>query len=345
MTHANSFSLLLALFLVTLQCLGQSSIAVQSDSTRLAQLTNAQKSSSLIPMSIDMLRSFIEVAPRSYSIMLLLSAPPNICKACGNVEKLFTSISKDYKHLPKSSQASKPLFFVLVRITGSEKEFMTLYDLRHIPVIYFMGASNRKTFPKPLSDSSPDSYPFQNFGGRIDTIKQFINDKSGSRLRVVRGGYQIPFVETVRAFKPLIFTMAGSVAFMVFATGAYNKPMLWFALAMLVYIFSVGGGHYSWINKTPFAVVNEQGETEYLAAGSRSQYAAEGFLVSATCVTISVMVIFIRELPSFIPNKNFQLFVGTGLLSMTSIAISLLLVVFHFVSCQSLSAASVIYHF
>lgn len=308
--------------------------ASPSDQQRLETLTAARKSSShsLISLSISSLRPLIESAPRSYSLIVMFTADPALCKPCGAMRKQVQSLSGEYATLPTRRASNKPVFFAEVKLSQSDQEFLAAYGIRHVPILYHFGAGPSKSYPTTLSDSSSDSFALQKHGLAINAMKKFVNDRTGSALKVVRGGYEVPFVQTVRKLKPYIFTLLAIAAAIAIYTGAYKSPMLWFAIVVMVYIFSVGGGHYSWIHNTPLVVVDNNGRTQYVSGGNRSQYVAEGFFVSLTCVCISGLVILIQELPSFLPQKSAQGVVGFSMFFMTVCAIGALLTLYQSVS-------------
>lgn len=305
-----------------------------SDTQRSSKLEALKQSSfsGMISLDIPTFQEVAEEAPRSYHLVFMISADASICKPCVPVRKQLDKLSKEYQRLPQRKKSSKPVFFAELKVTAQNQQFLAQYGIRQVPILYALRAGTTRSFPKDLGAETPDSYSFQHAGGGLNQLKEFINARTGSRFAIVRGGYQIPFVQTVKMYMPLIVIIVGLSIAVAIASEAYRSPMFWFALVMLVYIFSVGGGHYSWIHNTPLAVVNKEGAYEYIASGSRSQYVAEGFFVSATCVTISVLVILIQELPSVIPNKSAQNLVGSAMVMMTILAITSLLIMYHFVS-------------
>lgn len=304
------------------------------DSSRLAELQALKRAtpSSVLTFSIDSFEKFVESAPRSYTIIVMFTAEASMCKPCGPMLQRIEKVAKEYDSLSEKKKSPKPVFFANLKISPSDQQFLAKYAIQHVPIFYAFRAGTSRMFPKSLDENSPDNYPIQQMGIEPNQIKDFVNARTASRLSVVRGGYQIPFVQTVRAFMPLILLIVGLSGLLGVLTGAYKNPMMWFGLVMLVYIFSVGGGHYSWIHNQPLAVVDKNGVLHLIADGSRSQYVAEGFFVSATCVSISVMVILIQELPSVIPYKSGQTVVGMGMIMMTLVAIVSLLWMYHQVS-------------
>jgi len=272
------------------------------------------------------------VAPRSYSMFVLFTADSSLCRPCGVVRAQLEKVVKEYYRVPERQRSSKPVYFAELKISPSDQEFLQQYDIKHVPLLYYFASGKSQRFPSGLRMSSPDNFNIEESGFGPNQLKEFVNSRSGSRMNVVRGGYQIPFVQPVRAFMPIILGSVFFFASVAVTTGLYKKPMTWYALVVLVYIFSVGGGHFSWITNAPLVVVNRDGAYEFIAGGSRSQYVAEGFFVSATCVGISVLAILIQELPKVLPQKGAQTIVGLGMVAMMITFIVALLILYHFVS-------------
>lgn len=331
MLHSQSW-IFLALMLLT--CNNFNLVeAGSSDSERLRMLKKESEStrSKVVVISVKEFRAVVEATPRSYSLFVMFSADPSLCEPCAKMREQFKILSSDYSSLSSRKAAKAPAFFVEVKLSSSDVEFLGTYGIKHVPILHHF-ASGRTSYPRQLKEGTSDSFNLQEFGYSANAMKSFVNDRSGSKMQVIRGGYEIPFVQTVRQAMPYIFTVIGLASGVALYTGAYKSPMLWFGLVVLVYIFSVGGGHYSWIHNTPLVVVDKNGSFQYIAGGSRSQYVAEGFFVSFTCVCISGLVIAIQELPSFLSQKSAQSIVGLGMCSMTMCAIGALLAVYQMVS-------------
>lgn len=333
-------------FLVSICALGNNTVRGDDSSARLAELQKLKRSSRthVISLPINAFEKFVERAPRAYTLMVMFSAEASMCKPCGPMLQRIEDVAKEYYGLSDKKKSTKSLFFAVVQISPNDQDFLRKYAIQHVPILYNFRAGTSKIYPSPLQDKSSDNYPIQQAGLAPNQIKEFVNARTGSKLPVVRGGYQIPFVPIVRYFMPLIVSFVGIVAFFGVVSGAYKLPMVWFGLVMLVYIFSVGGGFFSWIHEQPLAVVDKNGITQYIADGSRSQYVAEGFFVSATCVSISVMMILIQELPSVIPQKSGQTVIGLGMMMMTFVAIVALLGMYQHVSLSLFRNRSFIYY-
>lgn len=324
--------MLLALLMAACVC----AAAAQSDKQRLANLESVRSSkrSNMLKLNIDSFRKYIEAAPRSYSLIVMFSADPSMCRPCEMMRRQLESVAAEYYALPENRRGSTPVYFAELKVALTDQAFLGEYSVTHVPILYHFAAGKAKSYPSKLKHKSINSYDIQGKGIGINQVKQFVNERVGSKLKVVIGGYTIPFVDTVRAVMPIIVLACAAFGAFVAYKGLYKQPMLWFALVMAVYIFSVGGGHFSWIHKVPLAAVNVNGQMEFIASGSRSQYVAEGFFVSVTCVCISALILLIQELPTAIPNKSGQTVAGLILAFMTYVAIAALLVMYYFVSAS-----------
>lgn len=328
-------TLVLCTFLITI-----ASVHAQSDNERLDRLQEVQqsKSSKLLTLSLETFRKYIEAAPRSYSMFVLFVAEANYCQMCQPMRAQWTNVAREYAALSSRQKASKPVFFAELKISPSDRQFLEQYHIEHVPILYYFPAGKSRRFPAPLLESSPDNYNAQQLGISANQLKDFVNKRCGSKMKVIKGGYQIPFVEPVKAWMPVILTFVALCAAIAVYSGLYKNPMMWYSLVVLVYIFSVGGGHYSWIHQSPLAAVNQNGFYEFIAGGARSQFVAEGFFVSATCVGISVLVILIQQLPKVIPEKSVQTGVGLLMVGMTIVLIVALLSLYTMVSFLTLLA-------
>lgn len=301
-----------------------------TDDARLADLTRLQRASrnGVIPFSTAAFSDFLEASPRSYGVIVAMTT--HNCQECPRVTREMARVAAEYRDLPARRSARAPLFFAALQFSPGDEPFFVRYRMRHVPVVYYFRPGRADV--AAMDEHSPDNFPMQRLELGANTLREFVNARTGARLKVVKANYKVPFVGTVRQYRGVILLLVMFVAIGAVYTHIYKKPMFWFALVMLVYIFSVGGGHYSWIHDVPLVVVNHNGVTEYVTAGSRSQYVAEGFFVSATCVSISVLVILINELPSMVPDKEVHAFAGIILFSLTIFAITILVLLFSIVS-------------
>lgn len=302
-------------------------------SASLSQLQTLKRSShsQVLSLSIGEFEKYVERAPREYTLIVMFTADASMCKPCAPMLLAIEKIAKEYEELPDRKKSRMPVFFASLKVSPNDQAFLAKYSMQHVPILYAFRAGNTRNFPSPLNDNSPDNYQIQQFGILPNQMKNFVNARTSSSLSVVRSG-QIPFVPYVRAVMPIILVFVGFAVFVGVASGAYKRPMVWFGLVMLVYIFSVGGGFFSWIHNQPLAVVDSNGITQYFAEGSRSQYVGEGFFVSVTCVSISVLVILIQELPWVLPYKSGQSAIGLSMIMMTFVAIVALLSLYQIVS-------------
>lgn len=320
-------SAILAAAALLLLCAAPSSAAL-SNEERLSRLRSAisTKQSGMLTLSTETFKKYIEAQDRSYSLIVYFTAEAKICEPCSSMHTSVSKIAREYNGLASSRRGKRPVFFASLKLTGSEQDFLQRYGIAQVPLLYHFNSRNRYPISKL---SGPDFYDVSNRGFGANSLRQFINERTGSRLPVIRAGYSVPFGATVKSARPflficLLFALAAVVHFQ-----AYKIPMFWFCVVVTVYIFSVGGGHFSWIHDTPIYTVDRDGAFEFIAAGARTQYVAEGFLVSITCVLISAFIIAVQELPSIVKNRTLLGGAGIVFTVMTYVAITLLMGLYH----------------
>jgi hypothetical protein len=335
-----------ALFLFLLLVFYAADIAVceSPDATRVAKLDAVQetKKDKVLALTISSFRRYIEVAPRSYSLIVLFTADQSICKPCAAMRRNFGQVVMDYHSAPRKQQASHRTFFAELKLSVSDQQFLNDYSIQHVPILYHFGRGSRNVYPKALGKDA-DSLNIEEMGSGINAMKSFLNDRLRTRLRVMRTDYKIPFVPYMRSFLPFIGAGALFVVLFALYVGWTNKPFFWFVCCVVVYMYSVGGGHFSWIHDVPFAVVNSDGRTDIVANGSRTQYAAEGMVVAILCSLISTFIILVNELPSQISDTSAQTVTGMLLAFITSALVTALLSLhdvrtFYWSHCPSLSS-------
>lgn len=302
-------------------------ISFASPRDRLAKLNSvrATKRDGLLILNQQSFRKYVEPSSRPYSLFVLITADPSICPACGKMKADFAAVSGSYYSLPSNLQARHHVFFAELRISTSFRELLSDYGISHVPMLHHFPPGSSKSFPAPLAAAPGASYDMERLGVSKNSFKLFVNAQAGARFPVQRAGYEIPFASRVRSLMPAIATCAGLFAAAAAYSGWMGQPMFWFGVCVLVYMYSLGGGHYTWINDSPFAVVDSQGTTQYVAEGSRNQYVAEGMFVSLACTVISAVLIATNELPRLIPSKGGQTVVGLTMSFLVSIFILMLL--------------------
>lgn len=301
-----------------------------SDTDRLDQLNAASQRSSIgvITLTESSFRKYVESTPRGYSLFVLLTADARLCKACPTLKQILGRIAKEYNTLPSKKQGSYPVFFAALELSQESESIMTDYGVSTVPILYHFAAGKTKKYPSQLRSS--DQY---DGGLHINPIKTFINRKAGSKFRVVRGGYTIPFAPFVRAAVPLITVLFAALGLCVVTWNLYLSPYFWLTVVVGVYMFSLGGGHFSWIHNTPWAVVSQEGVFNWIEQGSsRSQYVAEGFCFAVLCVSIAAIILIIQELPKYVESKSTQRALGWPLIIILYLLVLVLYSLYEFKS-------------
>ncbi len=273
-------------------------------------------------LSTDSFHRYAEATPRSYSLFVFFTADNSICEPCGGMQRSMAEVARAYHDLPSRKQARHPVFFAALKLSPqTDQHFLARYSLERVPLLYHV--SPHASMPRQLTGA--DNYDVMRLGIGANSIRAFVNERVGAQLKVVRANEVIQFRATVNKYKPMLFTLGALGVALVVRLGLYKSPLMWFCCVVAVYIFSVGGGHFSWIHDTPIYKINRDGLPEFIAGGARSQFVAEGFFVSVTCVSISALIILVQEMNSWVPYKSMQGMVGLFLTGCTFLAIWILL--------------------
>jgi len=305
-------------------------IAVLSRGENLATLQRSQ-GGGLITLTKGTFRKYIEgSSTRDYSLFVYFTADSSICQPCAAMQSEVDRVSREF-HASGGAGKKKSVYFAALKLSTADQDFLAAYQIQRVPLFYYFNTNTR--YPRAIGDAGDrNMYDVAHNGMASNAIKAFVNARSGSSMRVIRGNYAVPFRAAVNSLKPLIGGVLAVALAGVLRTGIWRNNFFWFGILVFIYIFSVGGGHFSWIHDTPIYKVNQHGVPEFIAGGARSQYVAEGFFVSVTCVSISALIILVQEMPKFVPSGSTQSLIGISLSACTFFAISALLALYHQVS-------------
>ena len=172
---------------------------------------------------------------------------------------------------------------------------MKVCDFTRVSLLYHFSPGSSREYPAPVRDGS-DYYDAEFHGIGLSMLNSFVNKRTGSKMII--GDYAIPFLPILKERSMFIAGVAGPLVAEIVVKQFCLRPYFWFACVMAVCMFSLGVGHYTWIQNVPWPVVSEDGTTQYIAGGSKNQYVAEVLFISTLCAIISVPIILPRELPS-----------------------------------------------
>ena len=87
------------------------------------------------------------------------------------------------------------------------------------------------------------------------------------------------------------------------------KQMVWFGIAIFVFIVCTGGLVYSMLNQMPLFKFerNEFGAVvvgEYFMRGQRGQYMGEGYIASFMFTAIGLAYLYLAKIPSMVSDKH-----------------------------------------
>merc|ERR1712157_691658 len=87
------------------------------------------------------------------------------------------------------------------------------------------------------------------------------------------------------------------------------NQMVWFSIAIAVWIICTGGIVYSMLNNMPWFKYerNEYGSiviAEYFMRGQRGQWAGEGYIVSILTTIIGLIYLYVNRIEKYIEDKG-----------------------------------------
>lgn len=298
-----------------------------SDADRIATMESASaaKPSAMLNFNIGTFQKYIEAPSRSYGVFVFFTADPAQCKPCAMMQPVVIRAAREYRALRPGRKTRRRVFFAVLQLSERDGEFLRRYGMERVPLLHYFGPRAR---PGPLA--GPDLFRWSSQGVGLNDLRRFVNERTGSRMQIPEEG-EVPFVATVKQYRSVLLSTAVLGTPIVLRTRAHKLPMFWFACVMIVYIFSIGGAHYSWRHNMPLYVVDRDGTRQFMLNEARSQYAAEGFFISAMCVIISVFIVLIQELPRFVGSRASQTFGGVLLATMTFVAVYVLLTLYQHV--------------
>ena len=268
--------------------------AAPTDAQLLAAFKPHYNTPKLMALDVELLVRVLSISPRPFSLVITLLADG--CAACDEAAKLLHESAKAFASGPPSARPSTPVVFGAVTVSSSDKSFLATTGITHVPKVYHLSPSVK--WPVVMA-GGPNDLPAKSELTQAG-VRGWLNSVLGSRLAVRRSNYAVPFVPVIKALSPLLGAAGIAGAAAVGWTGAWRSPWLYFAMLMGVYTFSLAGGHYAWIHNVPWAVVDANGVTRYVADGNRAQYGAEGVATATGCVLMGGLWVVVHELPSWL---------------------------------------------
>lgn len=251
---------------------------------------------------------YLEESPRAYDVVVFFTAKS--CGICDEVELELRRVSQFYVEgggiYPQGEGAGyqKPVYFVKMLFDESTRDIFMKYNFKSVPNLFV-------TTPKlaKLKESEKAEY-FKNFLWQISQsdgiltsqkLLDHVNKKTGRNVAYKESIFNVLIVLAVFG---TIFAFGVSL-FIKFKSFFVNKH-LWFLGSMTIYCICMSGIVYNIIHNVPFTTVDKNGNLEWLHSGGRSQFGAEGYIMSFAISLLGLLFIGLKVAPkvSWFPASN-----------------------------------------
>jgi len=258
------------------------------------------EASSTIPkISADEYRYFIDESPRPYDVVVFFTAPK--CAMCDDIEEELNNVFNLYKKggaiYPYSDGNNKQraVYFVKVVFEEATRSIFMAFNFRSVPHIFV-------STPKMLrlKENEKGEY-YRNYLWQISMsdgtltsqkLLEHVNKKTGRNVEYKESILNLLVVLIVLGS----FLGVGVLAFLKFRPFFLNSK-LWFIGSMLVYFICMSGIVYNIIHGVPFNNVGKDGNVEWFHSGGRSQFGAEGYIMSGTISILGLLFILLLNIP------------------------------------------------
>jgi len=294
--------LILALFLTAVLVQGSDIGTRKSEELRAKVLGH----SDIPKLSAAEYKYFLEEAPRPYDVVVFFTAPN--CNMCDEVESELATVANLYKKsgaiYPQNSENKKQraVYFVKMAFEASTKDIFVGLQFRSVPNIL---VSTPKILR--LRDNEKVEH-YRSFMWQISMSDGTLTSQKLLEHVNKKTGRDVQYKESIiNLFIVLVFLIgilgAGVLAFLKFRP-FFLSNKLWFIGSMIVYFICMSGIVYNILHGVPFNNVDRDGNVEWFHSGGRSQFGAEGYIMSATVSILGILFITLLHLPKVADNTN-----------------------------------------
>lgn len=233
------------------------------------------------------------------SILYITTKDSTQCPPCASVRSILSQLAKAYKESQFPGGKSDPkhyLFFTELSHSQSNAKTFSDLKIKTIPLIVFLDSRTEASSVDTILQDESNIFSLQ--GATLQSLINWISEKSG-----------VPAPELSQSESPQQRKASGGVgisqegfialALIVIIPLIYfqrNNPMVYFAAAVLVFLFSISAGMYNVIRKVPFTTINKDGSTMYFTGGSQQQLGAGGYIAGSMQVAIGLIMVLLPSL-------------------------------------------------
>lgn len=261
------------------------------------------KASSLISPSANEVSTYLFETPRSYPVVLMLTAtdPQFNCGPCVAVHEIMESIASGYQTQRYAKSSTTPrhqLFFVSLDYSQKYAPLFQEMGVNGVPRIMYIPPETRVTAASlTKSLEGENTYDLNSRG--LDGLSTWIQQRSGIRLTVA---VKQPQMSTAPVRSSGTSGMSWQVTAVVCTIAASpvlykfrRSPTMYFILFVGVYLWSISGAMYNHIRGMPWFKVDAQGRvTDWMTEGLNAQLGAEGLATGVVQTLAGIIVLLLN---------------------------------------------------
>jgi oligosaccharyltransferase complex subunit gamma len=251
-------------------------------------------------------KRFLEEAPRPYDVVVFFTAPN--CNMCDEVEAELTQVANLYKNsgaiypINDENKKQRAVYFVKVSFEAATKEIFVGLQFRSVPNIL---VSTPKILR--LRDNEKVEH-YRSFLWQISMSDGTLTSQKLLDHVNKKTGRSVEYKESILNLFIVLIFLGGFLAAGVFAFLKFRpfflSSKLWMVGSMVVYFICMSGIVYNIIHNVPFNNVDRDGNVEWFHSGGRSQFGAEGYIMSGTISVLGLLLILLLQLPKYTESTN-----------------------------------------
>lgn len=261
----------------------------------------------LISISSQQFDQYVLGAPRTYSVVFLLTAtnPRFGCEACDTIKTMMSQIAHAYQAQRYAGGSKSPkhqLFFATVDYDEKNERTFQELQIETIPKIMFVGPSKgpaikASSFFDTLGDEN--QFFLETATDLVHDLVDFIQQRSGIELvgldKKKRSGDAMGLQGNASSISSVEMGLIITLLFL--SPIAYRfrySPMLYFVIASLAFTACISGFMFNVLRSVPYFQVDSKGALKWMTQGTNNQLGAEGLLIGFCQAAVGVFFLLMN---------------------------------------------------
>ena len=234
---------------------------------KYGKLIEMSKKENVLDFNGNRFRKFARNSPRNYSMIIMFTAlsTGRGCKICKQVSDEFYIAADSHKMSTTKQNQLQNTFFVSIDFDSAPDVF-SIMNLDQAPVIMY--------FPEKGKPKNSDTMDIASKGLTADAIAKFVEEKTGTHIRVVRPTNMYGIIVIFVCFVLLCTIIYYRFDHLQFL---YNSTM-WGVMIVGYVVIMASGQMYNAIRGVPVAEKTSRG-VSFVSSSPQYQYIAETYIV------------------------------------------------------------------